>query len=716
MQAICSKMRIHSMQLINSVYILNSAQYRVLKFLPNHTVWIMLDDKNAFPELILSKEFNDLLAESHLVHIQDPYEYLNLLDLDENSVQIKKRNENFSIIEELINDDEILINAKIRTAKIKKIHIIKQVSINKILRLLRRYWQRGQTINALIPDYEKSGGKGQKRTIGSKKIGRPRIYEVGEGKNVTDQVEVYFRQTIEKYLVPTRKQSINKTYLRFRSLFSQHFPQVQASDIPTYTQFYYYFNKHYKNNPNELLTNYKTLKDHKPLISTATKQANGPGARYEIDSTIADIYLVSSRDPSQIIGRPNVYIIIDVFSRLITGLYVGMENSSFNTAIQCLGVSIQDKVSFCQSYGLEIRPEDWPVYGLPSAILADRGELIGYQIELLEKNFSVRIENAPPYRSDAKGIVESALGTIQSHFKSYDDIGVVSGFKEKKKGGNDYRLEACLTLYEFRKIILSTVLYHNNYHVLTKYDRSSDMPTDLPSIPIKLWQWGIQHRTGKLRQVDSKTLYVGLLPRMDASLNNHGLNVKGLLYQCVEMHKKGWFIRNTPKGRPKKMRIGFDPYSVNTIYVFFDENKLEYWEAHLSDASRQYENLNWWEVEGIQKAIKTVERQHVQLKSLASIELQEFIDKTISNAQSRLAQSNIHQLSKVQRTRDIRKNKQAAVQVERAEHVLNRPFNPVKTIHISQDNVPPPPSHSNPLDLTSQPDLMRELFKEEDDE
>ena len=72
---------------------------------------------------------------------------------------------------------------------------------------------------------------------------------------------------------------------------------------------------------------------------------------------------------------------------MITGLYVGMENSSFNTAIQCLSVAIQDKVTFCQSYGLQIQTEDWPIYGLPGAILADRGELIGYQIELLEKTF-----------------------------------------------------------------------------------------------------------------------------------------------------------------------------------------------------------------------------------------------------------------------------------------------------------------------------------------
>lgn len=705
------------MELINSVYIVNTQQYRVLKFLPNYTVWISINNKNALPELILSTELKTLSNNQDISLVTDPYEYLKYINLDKNSIQIKKRDENFLIIEDLINDEEVLINPKIRTAKIKSTHLNKNVSLNKIFRLLRRYWQRGQTINTLIPDYENSGGKGQRRSLSDKKIGRPRVYESSEGTNVTQQVELYFSQIIENYLFPIKKQSIQEAYLRFKNLFSKTFPQIQSGDIPTYAQFYYFYNKRYRDSTfKNLLENQKTLKDHKPLISTATKQANGPGARYEIDSTIADIYLISSRDPSQIIGRPTVYLVVDVFSRMITGLYVGMENSSFNTAIQCLSAAIQNKVAFCQTYGLEIQPEDWPVYGLPNVILADRGELIGYQIELLEKNFSVRIENAPPYRSDAKGIVERALGTIQSRFKSYENIGVVTGFKEKKKGGHDYRLEACLTIEEFRKIILSCVLLHNNYHVLTKYDRSADMPTNLPSIPIKLWQWGLQHRTGRLKQVDDKSLYIGLLPRISATLSERGLKVKGLLYQCVEMHKQGWFIRNSNKSRPKKLQVGFDPYSVNTVYVFFDENKLDYWEAKLSDVSRQYEHLTWWEAEQLQKALKNVEKQHFQLRALAACEIQEFTDKIVSGAKDRQALIGVNQLSKAKRTRDIRQNKKEAVQLERSEHIQNRSINVIKTIHSNQENTELPISHTTNLDLSRQADLMKQLFDEEDDE
>lgn len=112
-------MRIQFMQLINSVYILNATQYRILKFLPQYTVWIAIDNKNAFPELILSKELQNLSDDQSLIPAQDPYEYLKRLNLSEDSIQLKKRDENFLIIQDLINDEQVLINTKIRTAKLK---------------------------------------------------------------------------------------------------------------------------------------------------------------------------------------------------------------------------------------------------------------------------------------------------------------------------------------------------------------------------------------------------------------------------------------------------------------------------------------------------------------------------------------------------------------------------------------------------------------------
>ena len=111
----------------------------------------------------------------------------------------------------------------------------------------------------------------------------------------------------------------------------------------------------------------------------------GPGSRYQIDATIADIYLISDSDRACIIGRPTVYFMIDEFSRMVTGMYVGLENPSYVTSMQVLRIAMCDKVEYCKNFGREIRSEDWPCIGLPEAILADRGELLGHQIEHLEK-------------------------------------------------------------------------------------------------------------------------------------------------------------------------------------------------------------------------------------------------------------------------------------------------------------------------------------------
>ena len=57
-----------------------------------------------------------------------------------------------------------------------------------IYRLVRRYWQRGQIKNALLPDYKNSGAAGKRRNFSTSKAGRPRIYGIGSGEPVTENI------------------------------------------------------------------------------------------------------------------------------------------------------------------------------------------------------------------------------------------------------------------------------------------------------------------------------------------------------------------------------------------------------------------------------------------------------------------------------------------------------------------------------------------------
>jgi hypothetical protein len=69
------------------------------------------------------------------------------------------------------------------------------VSHPTIYRYLRRYWQRGQTPNALLPDYGNSGGRGKVRqSSAGVKRGRPRknAAEEGAGLNADEEIRRTF--------------------------------------------------------------------------------------------------------------------------------------------------------------------------------------------------------------------------------------------------------------------------------------------------------------------------------------------------------------------------------------------------------------------------------------------------------------------------------------------------------------------------------------------
>ena len=101
----------------------------------------------------------------------------------------------------------------------------------------------------------------------------------------------------------------------------------------------------------------------------------GPGSKYQIDASVGDIYLVSQFDRSNIIGMPVMYFVIDVFSRMVTGMYIGLEGPSWVGAMMAIANAALDKVAYCREYGISIAEEEWPCYHIPAVILGDRGEM-----------------------------------------------------------------------------------------------------------------------------------------------------------------------------------------------------------------------------------------------------------------------------------------------------------------------------------------------------
>ena len=648
---------------INDVYQYQDRLIRILSASSEQIILIDIHDVKALPEIISKTELLQTIESFEAFLVKDPYQDIALIEPPKNSISQLKRDENYNLIKNIIVHEQFYIPS-VRSSLINEIIKNKKSTKQTVYRLLRQYWQRGQTPNTLIPNYQNSGAKGHKK-VASQKLGRKRIYKEGTGAIITQEIERLFHLTISKYLLSTKKHTLKYANREFQKLYHTLYPDILETEYPTLRQFQYFYHREYnevtrlKKRSNDI----EYSKDLRQLHSTVNTQVLGPGSRYEIDATIADIYLVSNLDRNRIIGRPTIYFVIDVFSRMVAGLYIGLENASYKTSIRALYSALTDKVTLCKKYGINITYENWPCVGLPDAILADRAELFGHQIENLEKSFSIRLENAPPYRGDLKPIVESRFKLIQAEFKPFAK-GVVKDVITKKRGGKDYRLDATLNLDEFTKIILLSVLKYNQFHQIKNYDRDMDLPHDLPAVPIALWNWGIQHRTGKLRTASDQAVYVALLPREKVTLSNRGLKLFGVIYNCQELYEKGWLHRQNTIIRPKSLYAAYDPSNAEKIYVFYEKNSMKYWEAKISDYSREFRGYSFWEIWQINSIQKKIfEKQDIK-DNLAQSDLEQKIIDIIKQASAETPLSIQSQKSRIS---EIRSNRSLEKELERSK-------------------------------------------------
>ncbi|KOE96922.1 DDE-type integrase/transposase/recombinase [Vibrio parahaemolyticus] len=690
---------------VNETLSFDGKPYRILFTETSYFYWIAIDENKGLPERVYFDECCSWTNEGRLEKIPDPYSYLQGESWDQASSNYLESQRNYELIKPIV-EGEGAFDKRVRASRLNQVIAESGKGKPTLYRLLRRYWQRGQMKNALLPDYKNSGAGGKRRNFTTSKAGRPRIYGIGRGEPVTESVRKQFRIICDKYLMNDKGFSIRYSYIKFTKAYKLKHPEAEEHEIPTLRQFQYFYKTEYTKATQLTVQtpqgNYK--KDVRPLHGTATEQALGPGSRYEIDATIADIYLVDDDDSDKIIGRPTIYMVIDVFSRMVAGFYIGFDNPSFPVAMKALICSFDSKVKACAEYGIDISEEQWPCVGIPDVLLADRGELMSHQVNYLVDAIGVRLESAPPRRGDAKGIVERSFGTLQDKFKPYMP-GVVTGNKVKKHGERDYRVEAAVARSDFIEILLYSILAHNLNKPLEKYDRAPDMPESLPSIPIELWRWGLQHRTGRLRAIDTDIAKILLLPRQKVTVSELGIKLWGLTYTGKEVIQTGWMHRSSEVSRPKKLFAAYELGSANHIYLFPEEGKNTFWVCELASRSREFRDLTWYQV---------WERQAAQKQTLAEANYQfapverdfdDLLEKKLKKAKKNRKTST---LSNAQKINDIKGNKRNVREQERKELAIQ----PVRAKQEEVASVIPIKGEEESYQL---PDFIPELFDDEDD-
>lgn len=633
-------------------------QYRVLWISPDlvYGYWIRMDD-NKLPEKFEYNLLEEGLSSGRFEKKEEISSKTSDIGISESSK--KRRDELWEALQNALMHEPDIYDRKRRKELLQEPAKKLGTPYNNLYRYLVRYWKNGKTPNAFLIDRRKSGKKAGINGC-QKKQGRPTRHEGGFGKALNSDDIKNFSKAVKKYYLTQKKATLVSTYEKMLAddytimNGTGQLALLPSDQIPSIRQFRYWFQKSF---------DIKTVKQKRDgdakfeltgraITGRSDYQLMGPGAKYQIDATVGDIYLVSQFDRSDIIGRPVMYFVVDSYSRMVTGMYVGLEGPSWAGAMMAIENAASDKVAYCASYGVEITEDEWPCRHIPTAILGDRGEMESRLADNLVQMLGVRIENAPPYRADLKGIIEQHFRTINTNALPFLPGKVLPDMSER--GGHDYRLDAKLDIRQFTEIIIRCVLYYNNSHSMEHFEKNEQMmQMGVDAVPLELWKFGIRYCSGCLKTVPKDTLRLALMPMDKASVTGRGIRFKGMYYSCEEALKGLWFEKARAKGT-YRVKIYYDPRDMGAILA---ENptgtevircELVEWETKY--AGKQLDEV-WYEQEKEKLRNKELKAKELEAK----INLGKQIESIVDSAGQKSSTDNA--ASKAERIRNIRANR-----------------------------------------------------------
>ncbi len=439
---------------------------------------------------------------------------------------------------------------------------------------------------------------------------------------------------------------------------------VPENEIPTFAQFKYWYEK--EQNLTKSLIKRKGSKEfslkHRAVLGKSDNYVVGPGSVYQIDATIADVYLVSRYNRNWIIGRPVIYAVIDCFSRMVVGIYVGLEGPSWIGAMMALTNAFTEKVSYCKEYGINICKEDWPCFHIPGILVGDRGEMESRHTDTLENALNVKIRILPPYRADWKGVVEQFFNTINNgKVKPFVPGHIDKDFRTR--GAKDYRLNANLDINEFTQVIIKCVLHHNNEHWLSKKVMDEIMiEEDIDLRPKDLWNWGGPNRSGILRAYPGDMIKLNLMPADQARITQYGIKFNNMFYSCQRAIEEQWFERARNKGTWKES-IAYDPRNMDFIYIKSDDAK-SFIKCSMID-KRTYGEKTLDEILYYAEYQKLKLDENLNRSRQANADLFADIKHITDKATKKTNEQRDNSLSNLERTRNIKENRAIEKEQER---------------------------------------------------
>ena len=607
-----------------------SKQLRILAIFDNMIAVCDMDTSHLVITYVSHEELQRKIQKGQVQVIEAEPKILDIEKLDE------RRKELFLQYKEICS--EVFVEYKYRLHELKRKTqkpVVRamleeyQISRKSFWKVFTRYLQSGLSDYALLDQRllrtkskeNRSKSSGRKTWNG----GKAKLLDAADYRNFESFRKKYLSSEILTIQNAYRDMISEKYTSSFittdesgrKAIQYELFPEEKR---PTWNQFYYYVSTHTtKKQRDEAKKTARVVRNNDRVhIGTMMEGVRGPGHVVECDAQEMDISMVSQEYPDIPVGRPILYIMIDVMSEIILGVSLAMDNNSVVGLTNCFLNLVEDKgklvkqytdteITFSEGMGME---DLWPTGYKPSIMRYDRGsDYISDDMERILRELNIRADYVTPGTGSMKPLVENFFGGIK---RASDDLLEHHGLIRKTYGSKHHE-EACLNYNDVFGIVINHVLAHNN-HVITTYPKSAEMKQQkLMATPVNLWRFGRDNMREPKRFLSrDDTIFHVLLPCKDATISKYGIIRGGMPYfnaKDSELQEK-MYLQGT-KRAPFECRT--DPRDMSHIYYLRDG--VLYSASLPSEDFRyaSYKNMSQKRYEELQKEEKEVrhaEREH----------------------------------------------------------------------------------------------------------
>ena len=498
--------------------------------------------------------------------------------------------ERFTVIAGIL---PFLEDDNMRAVAIRKVAGMNGISVQTVRKYLCQYLVY-QSISALIP---------KERAVPERGLTK-------DEKN--------FRWALNKFYFTRHKNSLKTAYTYMLKEKYCDGEGKLLSEYPSYNQFRYFYSK-YKTMQNALISR-NGIKDyqrnHRPLLGDGVQEFAPNVGTGMVDATICDIYLVDGA--GNLVGRPVLTILTDSFSNgFVMGYSLTWEGGTYSLRNLMLNV-IADKVEWCREFGIFIEREQWDSSQMPSVVVSDMGS--EYKSETFSQitELGVTLINLPALRPELKSIVERSFQLLQGSTKPYlMDHGYVDKDAGKRLAPN-YRKGARLTIEDYEKVVIHSILYHNCQRILEDYPYTETMlEAQVKPYPNSIFGWGKKQDGCNLIDVTPRELT--LLPRTKGKFTRRGLAVLGLRYDSKEKD----FTEDYLTGRDAV--AAYNPESADKVYLLEDGKFIEF---QLIES--RFSGKGFAEVKQMQAAQKSIVDKAIHQNLQARVDLASHIEKIVN--------------------------------------------------------------------------------------